>query len=310
MIKPFLLAILLMGFSAAFAQEAAGPAASTDTPVLPAPEVGSETVDVVPPDTGEAEAPPRPASEAAPENRPVATGRVPPSPSVASEPGVAHAGPTAESALIRAQAFLQDGGPVVWAIAALSVLTLALILWKIWRLARVGAWSRGKASQSVELFEGGNLEQALVLVKGRRGIRSKVMATALGAIEQLPEDRAREETARVAKRELASARVGLGALELIATIAPLLGLLGTVLGMIAAFQALQAAGSKADPALLAGGIWEALLTTAAGMTVAIPASVALTWFESVIDRIRGDIEDNATRLFVAKQPGHLKMAAQ
>ena len=131
---------------------------------------------------------------------------------------------------------------------------------------------------------------------------SKVVAHAIVSIGQLSEDRAREETARVAKREIAQAGVGLRALELIATIAPLLGLLGTVLGMIAAFQALQQAGNRADPALLAGGIWEALLTTAAGMAVAIPASAALTWFEAVIDRIRRDVEDGATRLFVAHQP--------
>ena len=92
-------------------------------------------------------------------------------------------------------------------------------------------------------------------------------------------------------------------LELIATIAPLLGLLGTVLGMIAAFQALQAAGSRADPAILAGGIWEALLTTAAGMAVAIPASMALTWFESVVDRLRLEMEDFATRIFLRPVQG-------
>ena len=143
------------------------------------------------------------------------------------------------------------------------------------------------------------------------GIRSKVVAAALGAIRKLPEDRAREETARVAKREIANAGGGLRALELIATIAPLLGLLGTVLGMISAFQALQQAGSQADPALLAGGIWEALLTTAAGMAVAIPASAALTWFEAVIDRIRRDVEDAATRLFIASEPHQpMKLAAE
>ncbi len=69
--------------------------------------------------------------------------------------------------------------------------------------------------------------------------------------------------------------------------------------MISAFQALQEAGSRADPAMLAGGIWEALLTTAAGMAVAIPASAALTWFESVIDAIRQDLEDLAARIFIA-----------
>ncbi|MCE8471205.1 MotA/TolQ/ExbB proton channel family protein, partial [Rhodovulum sulfidophilum] len=91
--------------------------------------------------------------------------------------------------------------------------------------------------------------------------------------------------------------------ELIAVIAPLLGLLGTVLGMIDAFQALQSAGAAADPADLAGGIWEALLTTAAGMAVAIPAAVALSWFESVADSARADMEDLATRLFLATEAG-------
>nr|WP_175582327.1 MotA/TolQ/ExbB proton channel family protein [Phaeobacter sp. HF9A] len=217
------------------------------------------------------------------------------------------AAPDASTAALR---FLQDGGPSIWAIALLSVITLALILWKIWRLAMIGAWSRSKAGQAVLAYETENRRAALAIVEGRRGIRSRVVAAALSALDRLPEDRAREETARVAKRHLASAATGLGALELIATIAPLLGLLGTVLGMIAAFQALQAAGARADPALLAGGIWEALLTTAAGMAVAIPASAALTWFEAVIARIRRDIEDSATRLFVAAAPAELKLAAE
>ena len=68
--------------------------------------------------------------------------------------------------------------------------------------------------------------------------------------------------------------------------------------MIDAFQALQQAGAQADPAALAGGIWEALLTTAAGMAVAIPAGVALVWFESLCDRLQTDLEDIATRVFI------------
>jgi biopolymer transport protein ExbB len=210
----------------------------------------------------------------------------------------------------KALKFLRDGGPSIWAIAALSVITLTLILWKIWRLALIGAWSRGKASKAVAAYEAGKPDAALAVVQGRKGIRSKVVTAGLIALRSLPEARAREETARVAKKHLAQAGTGLGALELIATIAPLLGLLGTVLGMIAAFQALQQAGSKADLALLAGGIWEALQPTAAGMAVAIPASAALTWFESVITRIRQDIEDSATRLFVAETPAKLQMAAE
>ncbi|CUH50862.1 MotA/TolQ/ExbB proton channel family protein [Shimia marina] len=208
----------------------------------------------------------------------------------------------AQTAASDAHAFLRDGGPSIWAIAALSVITLALILWKIWQLALMGAWSRGKAGKAVRAFENGDLQTAMQTVEKRRGIRSKVITAALKAMQKWDEERAREDAARVAKNQLAEARIGLSALELIATIAPLLGLLGTVLGMIAAFQALQSAGSNADPSQLAGGIWEALLTTAAGMAVAIPASAALTWFESVIDRVHRDVEDGVTRLFLAQEP--------
>jgi biopolymer transport protein ExbB len=71
----------------------------------------------------------------------------------------------------------------------------------------------------------------------------------------------------------------------VAQVAPLLGLFGTVLGMIEAFQGLQQAGAAVDPSALAGGIWVALLTTAVGLVVAMPASLLLTWFDG---RIAGE----------------------
>ena len=200
----------------------------------------------------------------------------------------------------RAADFLRDGGPTIWAIAGLSVITVALILWKLWRFFLAGAWSRRAARRAVDIWEAGQHRQALALVSARRGLRSRLTASAMRARLSLPDTAAREETSRVARKMLARQGAGLRALELIATIAPLLGLLGTVLGMISAFQALQGAGSRADPAMLAGGIWEALLTTAAGMAVAIPASAALTWFEAVIARVRHDMESMAARLFVAE----------
>lgn len=214
------------------------------------------------------------------------------------------------SAQSKAVKFLKNGGPSIWAIATLSLITLALILWKMWRFALLGAWSKGSAGKAVTIYESGSWNEAQRVVAKRRGIRSKVVFAAIKAVQTLPEDKAREETARVAKRELAQASKGLRALELIATIAPLLGLLGTVLGMIAAFQALQNAGSRADPAVLAGGIWEALLTTAAGMAVAIPASAFLTWFESLVERIRQDVEDHATRIFVKAEQPSISLAAE
>ncbi|KIC29525.1 MotA/TolQ/ExbB proton channel family protein [Leisingera sp. ANG-S5] len=287
-------------------------ATAQESPAAPVPAITADT----PAAAGTA---PEPTAAVAPAptlpsdaDTPVADPAASPAPQPAAESPAAQPelAQMAGDASAKALNFLRDGGPSIWAIAALSVITLALILWKIWRLALIGAWSRGKAARAVTAFEFGNRAEALDITAGRRGIRSRVVVAALNATASLPEDRAREETARVAKLHLASAATGLGALELIATIAPLLGLLGTVLGMIAAFQALQAAGSKADPALLAGGIWEALLTTAAGMAVAIPASAALTWFEAVISRIRRDIEDSATRIFVAAPPDPLPLAAE
>lgn len=194
---------------------------------------------------------------------------------------------------------LARGGPVIWALAALSVAALAIALWKLWRLARAGAWRRARAERAIAAWAAGDAAAARVALRGARGYLARLAGAAIEALAEhgFDEERAREETARVARALLAEAAAGLRALELIAMIAPLLGLLGTVLGMIEAFQALEAAGARADAATLAGGIWEALLTTAAGMAVAIPAWAALTWFDSVVERLRHDMEDMASRIF-------------
>lgn len=200
--------------------------------------------------------------------------------------------------LAEAQEFLVKGGPAIWAIAALSVLTAALILWKVWRLALMGAWAGRRTEEAVRLWEQGEVSAAQGLLAKRRLLRAVVARAAMERVldARFSEAEAREEITRVARNELARARSGLRALDLIATIAPLLGLLGTVLGMIEAFQTLQEAGSRADPSALAGGIWEALLTTAAGMAVALPAGIALAWFESVADRAQASMEDAITRV--------------
>lgn len=208
--------------------------------------------------------------------------------------------------------FLERGGPAIWAIAVLSIATLALILWKLWRFLITGVWRRARAERALQAWREGDLHRAEAQAGRGRGYAARFVAHAIGTIRDpglasLAE--AREETGRVARGMLAEARSGLRALELIATIAPLIGLLGTVLGMISAFQELQASGSRADPSALAGGIWEALLTTAAGMAVAIPAAASLAFFESTVDRLRRDMEDMATRIFT-RMPGNLRGAGR
>ncbi|MDO5643209.1 MAG: MotA/TolQ/ExbB proton channel family protein [Paracoccus sp. (in: a-proteobacteria)] len=195
---------------------------------------------------------------------------------------------------------ISDGGWTMWLIAALSVATLGIVIWRLWALWAEGVWGGSHARRALALWSQGHRAEALAEVKGRTSARARVAQAAIGTSldPAIDAKTAREETARIARQTLYRSREGLRALELIATIAPLLGLLGTVLGMIDAFQVLQSSGNRADPSDLAGGIWVALLTTAAGMAVAIPAGVALSWFESVSDRLQADLEDLATRIFV------------
>jgi biopolymer transport protein ExbB len=213
--------------------------------------------------------------------------------------------PRGAGLLARVVAFLDMGGPAMWAIALLSVATLALIVWMILRLVGYGAWSGGRhTARAVALWTDGQHRAARETLTGRGSLRARLALAAMEAASHpgFDRDAAEAETTRVARGLLERARTGLRGLELASTVGPLLGLLGTVTGMIAAFQALQEAGNRADPATLAGGIWEALLTTAAGMAVAIPAQVALTWFESVVDALRHDMEDAATRILHAPAP--------
>lgn len=190
------------------------------------------------------------------------------------------------------RAFLNTGGPALWAIAGLSVVTLAIILWKLWALLRQGVWSTAAAERMIEQACAGQPTPT----PARPNLYTRFIAD-MRLARTLPPADAREETTRLAQHALGGLRTGLRPLELIVTIAPLIGLLGTVLGMIEAFRTLQESGGQGDPSLLAGGIWEALLTTAAGMAVAIPAAVALTWFESIAERAQTRLEDMATRIF-------------
>ena len=193
--------------------------------------------------------------------------------------------------------FMARGGPALWVIAALSVLTLSLLLWRVAELMQAGLWRRSQAETWLDLWRRGNAAPD----SAARTPRDRVTQAAMQAVltPAFSTEMAEKEVTRIAKGELAVLRRGLRPLELIATIAPLVGLLGTVLGMIGAFQALQDSGNGADPSVLAGGIWEALLTTAAGMAVAIPASALVSWIEGLTEREQAAMEDIATRVFTS-----------
>ena len=196
--------------------------------------------------------------------------------------------------IIRLQDTLNVGGPALWVIFGISVVLLTVGLWKFWRLIKLGAWNRKQAEEILRLWLEKKVEPVDI---NQQSIRAKVLGQTILAISEknYSDEMVREECVRLANKDLYEARRGLRIIDLIITIAPLVGLLGTVLGMIEAFQALQDSGAQADPSALAGGIWEALLTTAAGMGIAIPASILLSWYDSVVSNIQADIENLATQ---------------
>jgi len=192
------------------------------------------------------------------------------------------------------QAALSVGGPALWVIFGISIVLVTVGLWKFWHLIELGAWNKKQADEILRLW----LEEKVEPIDTSwQNIRAKVLGQTILAISEknYSDEMVREECMRLANKELYEARRGLRIIDLIITIAPLVGLLGTVLGMIEAFQALQDSGAQADPSALAGGIWEALLTTAAGMGIAIPASILLSWYDSVVSNIQADIENLATQ---------------
>ena len=196
--------------------------------------------------------------------------------------------------IVQLQDALNVGGPALWVIFGISVVLLTVGLWKFWHLIKLGAWNRKQADEILKLWLEKKIEPSDI---NPRNIRAKILGQTILAIsnQNYTNDMVREECVRLANKNLNEARHGLRIIDLIITIAPLVGLLGTVLGMIEAFQALQDSGAQADPSALAGGIWEALLTTAAGMGIAIPASILLSWYDSVVSNVQADIENLATQ---------------
>ena len=192
------------------------------------------------------------------------------------------------------QATLSVGGPALWVIFGISIVLVTVGFWKFWHLIKLGAWNKKQADEILKLWLEKKVEPVDV---NQQNIRAKILGQTIQAIsdKNYTNEMVREECVRLANNDLNEARRGLRIIDLIATIAPLVGLLGTVLGMIEAFQALQDSGAQADPSALAGGIWEALLTTAAGMGIAIPASILLSWYDSVVSNIQADIENLATQ---------------
>lgn len=193
---------------------------------------------------------------------------------------------------------LEIGGPVVWILCLFSVFALTLILLKFWQLSVVGMGGKRKTLNAIQSWNLGRQSQAISALNGSRQALPRLIGTAMRGVHQQGDTpQLREELSRLASVEMENLRSFLRPLEVIANLSPLLGLLGTVLGMIVAFQQMELAGNQVDPSVLSGGIWQALLTTAAGLIVAIPVFLAHSTLERKTERIAHDMEILITSVF-------------
>ncbi len=175
---------------------------------------------------------------------------------------------------------LEQGGPMMWPILALSVLSLAVIAERFLAYTTRRFPSPGKLDPALSLYREGDTDAALKLVEDAAPFYAPYFAALFR--DAPPEPRERN-VQRAGEALLFALNRRLEFLATTATAAPLMGLLGTVIGMIATFSNLSASGNV-DITLLADGIWQALLTTAAGLAVALPALLAHRWFLNQHDK--------------------------
>ncbi|MEM7519991.1 MAG: MotA/TolQ/ExbB proton channel family protein [Pseudomonadota bacterium] len=201
--------------------------------------------------------------------------------------------------LAQLRGIIDLGGPVVALLGLVSVLTLAVVLYRLWQFARAGVGRHTAIREALEHWDAGDRNTAASALSRSKSYLAPVIEHAIEGAS-VPDLHARlEAEAQALFTRLES---GFRLLDSVAQLAPLLGLFGTVMGMIEAFQALQNAGSSVDPSLLAGGIWVALLTTAVGLAVAMPTSLVLSWFEARMARERV-FADKALTTILAPRAG-------
>ncbi len=199
---------------------------------------------------------------------------------------------------------LNAGGAVAWLLFVISVLMLSVILFKLVQFivgGLVSPFARRRVNALVGDFEAGRIDAAGLTASSGRDALGRLIGAATHVLDDgALDDAARNaEVSRLAAVSISRLRSQLGTLEVIASVAPMLGLLGTVLGMIEAFRAMEAAGDAVDPAVLSAGIWKALLTTAIGLVVAVPAILAHSAFERRIEGFAQAVGDLYGRVATA-----------
>jgi len=189
---------------------------------------------------------------------------------------------------------IKAGGPVMWPILLCSVTALAITLERLWSLQTTRVIPRDLTAKAWKLVESGQLTDKHIAALSQNSPLGQILAAGLTNRFRSRDivKEAIEDTGRHVVHDLERFMNLLGT---IAAIAPFLGLLGTVVGIISAFNSISATG-VGDPRVLAGGIGQALITTAAGLIVAIPSVVGYRYLRGRVDELVIEMEKQALRL--------------
>lgn len=181
---------------------------------------------------------------------------------------------------------------IFFTLGVLSVIALATGIYKTFQFSKMGVGKRQLAETILQDWLSGRPEDAVNAASKRSSVLARVLQAVFSGLQSRPSEPsyAEELGRQSAIIELAQMSERMRLLEMVVQAAPMLGLLGTVVGMIDAFSVLSLAEGGADAAGLAGGIWSALTTTAAGLAIALVTYFIAVWFESRIDRERNMIE--------------------
>lgn len=190
---------------------------------------------------------------------------------------------------------IEAGGVIVWPIIGLAVLAFIIVVYKFVYLQAVHGNTTRIMDRMNELVSGGDWDGAEKLLQGRRN--SPVGHVLSAGLEMRHADRQTQESVlqEAILNQLPKVERGMAVLAVLGAVAPLLGLLGTVTGMIDTFRVITLYGTG-DPKLMSGGISEALVTTMLGLAVAIPIMLLHTFLSRRVDHIIGDMEERSVQL--------------
>lgn len=189
---------------------------------------------------------------------------------------------------------VRAGGPLMWPIILCSIGAAAIILERMWTLQDKRVLPPDLTRKVWQLVEANQVNDKVIGALEQNSPLGKILAAGL-ANRHRPRDVMIERLQDAGRHVIHDLERFLNALGTIAAVSPLLGLLGTVTGIIKAFNAIQA-GGMGDPRMLSGGIAEALITTAAGLCVAIPALMAHRYLRGRVDGIVVQMEKDAIKL--------------